>query len=549
MNCTECVDLAVHVLLGQEATEIAARWHEHRKSCSACGAEAARVAELLKRVRSYDAPPTRATFRTELRERLTGLGYDDLLREARPRDRVAARWAWVRHRVRTSTAVKLALAAAAVVVVSAVAWQARDERGTLPGELVGLAPAQPESPSAPIENAPATTPAPAVEPSPPPRGASRADVAFGAPDEVQDKTLAETAIDPTPPLPPDVLERLELATERLNRFATARHLLRKRLRGEADDGAGLSPAAETAMRDATRWLLDQQFEDGSFDPARFEGQPEARVGVTALAMLALQRGGVRGVPTGLLAQRVTRGMDWLRSTRDDAGTLGMVKGADAVTLFNHAAATMAFAERYVLSGRVDEALLSDAVLRLDDLNRQRQGREAQDGDVVAARFAALALEAARSAGVPTVLNLDRVVAQARAEFEGSIDTSLIASGSLPVPQFQAAVTAGAIDPYYTAAPVLRATTLPVPTVMQVLERPELREPSLLFCATIDLHARGGAGWATFEAKLLDELAQTQQRNGSFRAEYAFDAVGRAGGVLYETALGVLTLGVPVRVAK
>lgn len=549
MNCTECVDLAVHVLLGQESAEVATRWHEHRKSCSACGAEAARVAELLKRVRSYDAPPTRATFRAELRERLTGLGYEDLLREARPGDRVAARWAWVRHRVRTSIGVKLTLAAAAIVLVTAVAWRVRDERGTLPSELVGLAPSQPASPSVPSEDAPTTPHTPTVEPSPPPRGASRADVAFGAPDDVQDKTLTESAIEPTPPLPPDVLERLELATERLNRFATARHLLRKRLRGEADGGPGLSPAAETAMRDATRWLLDQQFEDGSFDPARFEGQPEARVGVTALAMLALQRGGVRGVPTGLLTQRVTRGMDWLRSTRDDAGTLGMVKGADAVTLFNHAAATMAFTERYVLAGGVDEALLSDAVLRLDDLNRQRQGREAQDGDVVAARFAALALEAARSAGVPTVLNLDRVVAQARAEFEGSIDTSLIASGSLPVPQFQAAVTAGAIDPYYTAAPVLRATTLPVPTVMQVLERPELREPSLLFCATIDLHARGGAGWATFEAKLLDELAQTQQRNGSFRAEYAFDAVGRAGGVLYETALGVLTLGVPVRVAK
>jgi hypothetical protein len=45
------------------------------------------------------------------------------------------------------------------------------------------------------------------------------------------------------------------------------------------------------------------------------------------------------------------------------------------------------------------------------------------------------------------------------------------------------------------------------------------------------------------------LVGTQQRNGSFRADYAFDAVGRAGGVLYETALGVLTLGVPVRVAK
>lgn len=548
MNCTECVDLAIHVLLGQETPETAARWNEHRARCSACGAEAARVAELLKRVRAYDAPPTRATFRAELRERLSGLGYDELLREARPRDRVAARWAWVRHRVRTSVGVKTWLAAAAAVVVSALAWNARDERDALPGDLVGLAPEVPAAPTTAPANPPEAVSDSAPETPPPPRVAPRSDVAFGAPDDVQDKALTDAALEPSPPLPPDVLARIELATERMNRFATARHLLRKRLRGEAD-GGGLTPAAETAMRDATRWLLDQQFDDGSFDPARFEGQPEARVGVTALALLALQRGSVRGVPTGLLTQRVSRGMEWLRSTRDDAGTLGFVKGAAAVTLFNHAAATLVFAERYVLAGGADEALLSDAVLRLDDLNRQRQGREAQDGDVVAARFAALALEAARSAGVPTVLNLDRVVAQARAEFEGSIDTSLIASGALPVPQLQAAVTASAIDPYYTAAPVLRATTLPVPTVMQVLDRPELREPSLLFCATIDLHARGGTGWATFEAKLLAALAQTQQRNGSFRAEYAFDAVGRAGGVLYETALGVLTLGVPVRVAK
>lgn len=547
MNCTECVDVAVHVLLGQESAETTARWHEHRKQCSACGAEAARLAELLKRVRAYDAPPTRASFRSELRERLTGLGYDDLLRDARPLDRAAARWAWVRHRVRTSVGVKSLLAAAAVIVVAAVAWNVRDERSTLPGELVGLAPTEPDPRPTPDANA-SPSPSTPVEPLPAPSVPPRADVAFGSADEVQDKLLNEPAVEATPPLPPDVLSRLELATERANRFATARHLLRTRLRGETD-AAGLTPAAEAAMRDATRWLLDQQFEDGSFDPARFEGQPEARTGVTALALLAMQRGGVRGVPAGLLAQRITRGMDWLRSTRDGAGTLGAVKGADAVTLFNHAAATMAFAERYVLTGGADEALLSDAVLRLDDLNRLRQGRDATDGDVVAARFAALALEAARSAGVPTVLNLDRVVAQARGEFEGSIDTSLIASGALPIPQMQAAVTAGAIDPYYTAAPVLRATTLPAPTVMQVLERPELREPSLLFCATIDLHARGGAGWTTFESKLESTLIGTQQNNGSFRAEYAFDAVGRAGGVLYETALGILTLGVPVRVAK
>ena len=63
MNCTECVDLAVHVLLGQESPATTALWHEHRKQCSACGAEAARLAELMKRVHAYDAPPTRASFR------------------------------------------------------------------------------------------------------------------------------------------------------------------------------------------------------------------------------------------------------------------------------------------------------------------------------------------------------------------------------------------------------------------------------------------------------------------------------------------------------
>ncbi len=547
MNCTECVDLAVHVLLGQESPATTALWHEHRKQCSACGAEAARLAELMKRVHAYDAPPTRASFRAELRERLSELGYDELLRAAPVLDRAAARWAWVRYRVRTSAAVKSLLAAAAIVIVAAVAWKARGEREPQPNAWVGAAPAV-ENSASPADDAPVAVPDASPPIAQPPRANTPSDVAFGAPEEVQDKALAETPTEPQPPLPPDVLSRLELATERLNRFATARHLLRTRLRGETPS-AELTPAAETAMRDATRWLLDQQFEDGSFDPTRFEGQPEARVGVTALALLAMQRGGVRGVPTGLLAQRIGRGMDWLRSTRDGAGTLGGVKGAEAATLFNHAAATLAFAERYVLTGGADEALLSDAVLRLDDLNRQRQGREAKDGDVVAARFAALALEAARAAGVPTVLDLDRVVAQARAEFEGSIDIGLIASGALPIPQLQAAVTAGAIDPYYTAAPVVRATTLPVPTVMQVLERPELREPSLLFCATIDLHARGGTGWTTFARKLEAELVGTQQRNGSFRADYAFDAVGRAGGVLYETALGVLTLGVPVRVAK
>jgi hypothetical protein len=51
----------------------------------------------MKRVHAYDAPPTRASFRAELRERLSELGYDELLRAAPALDRAAARWAWVRY--------------------------------------------------------------------------------------------------------------------------------------------------------------------------------------------------------------------------------------------------------------------------------------------------------------------------------------------------------------------------------------------------------------------------------------------------------------------
>jgi len=133
--------------------------------------------------------------------------------------------------------------------------------------------------------------------------------------------------------------------------------------GPGGPGSGGPPrATEAAVQDALRWLADHQTPSGLWDADAFmhwdvhadkpastgPGNPVVDVGLTGLALLAFEANG-NSPSEGAYADRVARGVNWLKSVQRDDGLFGDEVGNP--TLYNHAIATMAVGEAYWMTRR------------------------------------------------------------------------------------------------------------------------------------------------------------------------------------------------------
>ncbi|MFG0317346.1 MAG: prenyltransferase/squalene oxidase repeat-containing protein [Planctomycetota bacterium JB042] len=563
-SCAEVRDMLVDLALGEVDADAAAAVAAHRASCAACEREARRTEALLAGVRRLAAPAASPSFRPSLRRRLVAARRaeeDEAVRRASFGERAAAELAFVGHRIRTSTGLRVLLAVAAVHLVGLVVWLVlgaeRSDPAPPRGEEVVRAPATerapPESGAAtPEPAAPEEAPVGIDDRPPTPEEFARLEPPLPGDVHVEPPSAPLPSVSPVEraarrpldPWPADAVREGKELVELDNRRVEFRFRLRDRF-VERPDGP-----ADRAVRRGMRWLVQQQDPDGSWDPSPYGGEAEARVGTTALCTLALMANAERGVPGGLHRAAVERAFDYLRTQRLEDGTIGAVRGDDDVVLFNHATATLAFAESWALRRGGDERLLADALERLDDLGSRRRFRERQEADDITAPWVAMALETARAAGVPAAVNLDRAAAGARRFVAKLVDVDPT-TGRLLLPgaQLCAIATTSALDPFGDGALDYEAYRPSVELLLTHLAAPSLREPTKIHFAALDLHQRGGVDWARWDEAARETLLGVQHEDGSWTAEYEWDAVQAMGGDLYETALTLMTLSVPQRLAR
>ena len=110
---------------------------------------------------------------------------------------------------------------------------------------------------------------------------------------------------------------------------------------------GGSPATESAVEAALRWLKRHQEADGSWDVAKYDcpsgNNTRCRVGVTGLALLAFLGAG-HTEKTGKYRDNVRRAVAWLIKQQNKEGALGRV-GSHKFG-YEHAIAGLALAEAY-----------------------------------------------------------------------------------------------------------------------------------------------------------------------------------------------------------
>jgi len=114
---------------------------------------------------------------------------------------------------------------------------------------------------------------------------------------------------------------------------------------------GGSPATESAVEAALRWLARHQEADGSWNCLKYSANERGRarggdVGVTSLALLAFLGAG-HTARAGRFRDNVRRAQAWLVSRQDEkTGEVGPKKKASIGRAYNHGMAALALAEAY-----------------------------------------------------------------------------------------------------------------------------------------------------------------------------------------------------------
>lgn len=562
-TCSSLRDEIPHVLLGEAGAALARACRAHVLGCADCRAEWDATAQVLQVVRAASARAASAGFRDRIASRVADERVEEderLMLSASLIGRVVAGAAFVRFRVMQSLPLKIVLSVAALQLFALGAWWYFERP-------------EPSSPSE-VATAPSGLPSGTVNPGVETPVVREPDVIVESPLVKEGEQIVEGEPDPLdyidPPaerwstevedpepslFQPGFERELSEAISHENLFARARHQMRLRLNPK-DNGltSRTRTEADKAALRGMRFLIEQQEEDGSWDPAAFGGEGYARVGVTGLCLAALSVDA--GIPNDLQKKALTAGHAYLRSTlhRDTMTFGGVVRGlseAGDVTLFNHALATLALSEQYVLFGRSGHAsrpagegieeILNEALVRLDDLGRQRFLRDLDEEDTTTAPWVALALETARASGLRTrAVNLTDASFQAR-RFVANKLTDRPTDA-----QLWAAVTVSGVDPLFDGELSANVYLPPLDRMLPHLKNPALREPTKIFFASLDFHQRGGDDWERWRTAAEAVLMSGQHEDGSWESEYTWDRVQQAGGELYATALSVMTLSVSYR---
>ena len=325
---------------------------------------------------------------------------------------------------------------------------------------------------------------------------------------------------------------------------------------------GGSEETEAAVRAALDWLSKAQGPDGRWDASQFgSGQPvregghnrgqaglNADTATTGLALLAFLGAGHTHVD-GKYADTVRGGVDFLlraQSSRNDGSLVGRASGYAA--MYCHGIATLALSEAYSLSG--DEALRQSVRRAIDfTINAQHSSggwryRPQEPGDTSQLGWQMMALTSAHYGGH----QIPKVTWTRASRFLDSVAWGANGGRASYIPNSRPSRT-------MTAEAMLCRLFLNTSP-----EHPMMREAAdyLLqdlpgrgrlnyyywYYGTLGLYHLQDENWRTWNNAVTRELTRLQRSDGSWPA--ANSVWGNAGGQVYTTALGAMTLEVYYR---
>ncbi len=325
---------------------------------------------------------------------------------------------------------------------------------------------------------------------------------------------------------------------------------------------GGSEETEAAVRAALVWLEQAQASDGRWDASQFgSGRPvregghnrgqaglNADTATTGLAVLAFLGAGHTHVD-GKYAETVRGGVDYLiraQKSRNDGSLVGNASGYAA--MYCHGIATLAISEAYSLSG--DESL-RQSVRRAIDFSISAQHpsggwryRPQESGDTSQLGWQMMALTSAHYGG-------HQIPASAWTRASGFLDSVAWGpNGGLAsyIPNSRPSRT-------MTAEAMLCRLFLNTPTDHPMMQEAadhllqELPGRGRLnyyywYYGTLGLYHLQDENWRTWNNAVTRELTRLQSDDGSWPA--ANSVWGNAGGQVYTTALGAMTLEVYYR---
>lgn len=571
-RCSNITGELTDYALGQLDTAARSRVEEHLASCSRCARELSRVSALVDGARAL--PEERVTpslhdriiarIRTEMAAQEPSARPIQGTEEEPPislRDRVLLTAGFVGYRLRQSVAVRSLLAAAAVLVLSLLILHVlSDDRETAASYFTGDGSAVTDETAfegidEEIESKPWRLP----------RSGGRADLnidGLSDPDEnfpspgTEDYNPFE--IQGVSEIPDDDIRTkvarentLELGRYRL--FARSNALCKTRvLKGRGGD------QQTTYLVDrGLRWLHFQQEEDGSWDPVASSHSParelggvsEARVGLTALAVAAFLSDG-HSETAGTYKDTVSNGINFLLAARDSLGQFGKVKDDPKTSLFNQSVCVLVLAENYMLSEGKNEDDLRLGINRL--MSMAHRSTDDETHQTFSDTWAAMALRTALLTGLDSDGDLAGVcrTVESRVELLAKEESSAGVAASDVPPLCSAGMEA--VDALFVpgepgqdqiAFPDLRKPE----TLFNLLEDPDLCEPSFLFFVGTALCEKEQPVWAEWNRRVKEYLSDSQKTDGSWLAGGDWPWID--GGDIYTSSLSILTLQVYYRFIK
>jgi len=350
----------------------------------------------------------------------------------------------------------------------------------------------------------------------------------------------------------------ELPRNPEDRIRLTRWVLFARLPGPRRDDLlakyGGSERTEAAVARGLAWLARTQESDGHWDAALHGGYARYDVGVTALAVLAFLGAG-EGGSNSTHAEAVDRAIRYLLAAQEATGLIGGDEPFEQWTyLYNHAAATQALLEAYLLSVHRRELRdpVTRALERLVDLQNQDGGwrytKRSTASDASVTSWALTTLALARRAGL--LGDHDEAFERARAWLrERTSETGFTGYRRAPlVGERPLGTTAAAFSALAASFPPVRGS-----------EEKRRQERALLECARSfnetdadlvtahllgnALFQLGGPAWTSWNERIAGWVVETQDVGGSWPSAGRF---GPAGGRVAATALAVLTLEIYYR---
>ena len=318
-------------------------------------------------------------------------------------------------------------------------------------------------------------------------------------------------------------------------------------RQQALDNGGGTAESEQAVALALKWLKERQQADGSWDFREVgqDAQPgilDADLGATAMAMLCFLGAG-NTTRTGPEKEVVKKAFDYIKSQKDNSNW-----GQDSMYVL--ALVTLCLTELAAMEPDETDArtLAVKAISFMESAQDPHGGgwryRPQEPGDTSVTGWQILALQSAKTAKIK--INQD-VVNNAH-QFLDSV--SSYESGQYRYTQGSPAT------PCMTAVGVLCRMCLGwnhdnshLQRGLEYLVTVGVSPNDMYhnYYAAMALHHAGGPEWTTWNAKMRQQLIQTQIKSGPAAGSWSVtDPHGQSAGQIYQTALSVLTLEVYYR---